>query len=601
MRKKLFLIFIVFVISFSVIAKTTEKRLWNLQNASIRAVISAVAKATKKNFIIDPRVHGTISIISSRPISNKAAYKMFLSAIRILGYSAIYGHNAIEIVPNINARSEAARVETAKINGISGEMVVRVIHLKYANVSMLVPILRPLISDWGSISAYKRSNLLIIADSASNITKILKLLKSIDAPPSNSIEIIHIKNGSAKDIVNAINKIHAFSGDKEIFLSADETDNAILLSGNKKEKLKTKILIEELDNNKNFISQNSRVIHLSYLNAKKLAPILTKIANTQEQRTKAKIKTTVTANTETNSIIINSTHKELMKLINIVHQLDLKPRQVLVEAVIAQVDEKMMQKLGIMWGTDESGSAFSSGFQEGIGIIKTGNIRLLLSALMNDSSSDILSTPSIMVLNNQTAQIKVGKNVGIQNRQYAQETGTDQSAGVPYNTYERKDVALSLHVTPHITPRNDIQLKIKQENDTLENPQNPGDNPVINTDQINTDVIVKNGTILVLGGLINHNLEKNTKKLPILGNIPLLGDLFKYKNNQVEKKNLMLFIRPIILTNQTTANKLTVKQYNFIRSKELLHKDNIGIITNLADQPLLASLTKKTKLPNPFK
>lgn len=592
------------------------KHLWNLQNADIRAVVGAISHETGKNFIIDPRVQGNISIVSSHPIGAKAAYQMFLSALKILGYSTVPEKGAISIVPNLDARSMPTKFSDATSPGAGPEMVVRVVPINHVSAMQLVPILRPLMPDWSSISAYNPSNMLILADSAANIERILKIIKRVDISSNSQIEIIQLQHASASKLVDAINKLNTANAgmgkELHISLAADDDNNAILMSGNKSDRLAIRVLISRLDSSNGLGNAvNTKVIHLNYLNAKKFAPILNTIATHEQQitttkdkkapnTTNADSKETVTADTETNSIIINAPHQELLNLLSIVRALDVKPTQVLVEAVIAQVDESMMGKLGIMWGTDGNNSLDNRDFQSGVGIIKHGSIRLLISALMGDSSSDILSTPSIVVLNNQKADIKVGKNVGIQNREYAQDTSSTYS-GAPYNTYERKDVALSLNVTPHITPSNNIQLQIKQQNDTLQNPDNPGDNPIINTDQINTNVMVKDGTILVLGGLMNHNLTTNNSKIPILGDLPILGKLFQYKNKQLDKKNLVLFIRPIILHNQKQTNRLTEARYDLIRTRQLLKRQGIGLITNINEPPLLPSLSApKLNLPSPF-
>lgn len=613
----LFALLICLCVPISGQSKAIHRHIWNLQNADIHAVISAVAKETGKNFIIDPRVQGKISIISSKPINNKAVYQVFLSALQVLGYSAIPSGNFTKIVPDESARTLATPIADLANQGQGDELVVRVIPIQYVSAIQLVPILRPMMPQWSNIAAYSPSNVVIISGRAANVSRMADLIHRVDVANTSQIEIIPVQHATASKIVTSIKALQdaqrATGKISNIALSADDESNKILLSGSPKERLKMRVLILQLDS-ASMGGGNTQVIHLNYLSAKKLAPILAGVAHSSYLAEKNGKSVTVTgpnkdvaikADADSNSIIISAPTNIMRTLLSVIHHLDTHPSQILVEAVIAQVDENLVHQLGVTWGTqagdtgDDAVGNTTLGVQTGVGIIKKGSLRILINALNNDTSADILSTPSIVVLDNQKAEIKVGKNVGIQNRSYA--VADNDNSTAPYNTFTRKDVALVLDVTPHISPDTTIQLKIKQRNDTLENPTNPGDNPIINTNSIATSVLVKNGSILVLGGLISHDLARSTSKIPILGDIPLLGEAFKYHNNSVEKKNLMVFIRPIILHANKNATTITNNRYKYIRKQQLLKAEGINLITNINEPPLLKPLKKPVQgLPAPF-
>lgn len=616
----------------------SQLRMWNLQDADIRAVIHLISQLTGKNFIVDPRVRGKITVISSKPMPVDELYQVFLSMLQVLNYAAIPSGGAIKIVPAMQAKEYGGTLKTKKYPGLGDEVVARIVPVNNISAARLVPVLRPLMQSWDSISAYDPSNTLILSGTASNVKRLVSIIHSMDQKNSNTIQVVRLKYANAKKLVSVIETLQTSNRRQgkisNVSLAADEENNKILVSGNAANRFKMATLIKKLDTSNTNGNSNTVVITLKYLNAKKLAPILTKIARgrfAEQQKGKGAASSfgiggalgsdngiSIQAEEDNNDIIINAPKAMIQNLKHVVRELDIRPKQVLVQAIIVRVDENVVKQLGIQWGTTNPDHGdeeviTATNFPAGIGFIPNGDLRVLIQALLTQSSTDVLATPSVLVLNNRSATISDGKNVGIINRQY-EGTGSTVSndSTLPFNTFERQDVTLQLKVTPHITPDNTVALKIDQQNNSLEaDSMSSPDNPTIDTSKIKTSVLVNSGDILVLGGLISNDDKSSENKIPILGDIPILGLLFRYKNHAIEKKNLMVFIRPIILRNQMESRHETRDRYNYMRYQEWLKK--VGLPLNTG-QPLLPAIdethlvrlppppfsTEEVQLPSPF-
>ena len=595
-------------------------QLWNLQNADIRAVIQMISELTGKNFIVDPSVRGKITVVSNRPMSIDEMYQVFLSMLQVLNYAAVPIGSVIKIIPTSQMQGYGTNLATSAAPGQGDQVVVRLVTINNIAAPELVPVLRPLINAWGSITAYPPSNTLILAGSAVNINRLVKIINEMDQKNARNIQVVHLKYANAKKLVGAIEAVQISDRTKgkiyRISLAADEENNAILLSGNTENRAKYIHLIHELDNADSNSGNSTAVIHLNYLNAKKIAPVLTKIAQgkLKEENNKHmghpygisddKTDISVQAEEDDNAIIISAPNAVVKNLKTVVQQLDIRPKQVLVQAIIVRVDESVVNQLGIQWGTtnpDNSSGITLSTFPAGIGFIPHGSLRLLIRALMTNSSTDVLATPSVLVLNNKSAVISDGKNVGVTNREY-EGTGTTTSGNstLPFNTIEREDVTLQLKVKPQITPGNTVRLEIDQQNNSLDpDSTSTPDNPTIDTSKIKTSVLVDSGDILVLGGLISNDNKTSRDRIPILGSIPLIGNLFQYTNHHVERKNLMIFIRPVIINNRSEGNEQTLDRYDYMRRQELIKK--AGVDMNVESRPLLPDIGKShVILPPPF-
>jgi len=616
-----------------------------LQNADIRAVISEISRETGKNFLVDPRVSGNVSIISSTPLSAKEVYQVFLSILQVYGFAAIPSGNVIKIVPAANARTLATPVVNGLSPGAGDELVARVLKMKFVPADQLVPILRPLISQWGTISGYQPANSLIILGSANNVWRISRIAQSLDTPDNNGITIVPLKRASATNITNILAKLQSaqgFSNAVKVSISADTRTNSIVLGGPHAARLRLRMLIAELDAKPAETSYNTQVIYLRYQKAKSLAPILSNIvkgslASAEAEQTEGdKTATTTKApasiasigddsggtglpdisiqgEPNTNAIIITAPPALMLTLKSVIKHLDIRPAQVLVEAVIAEVDDGTLEQLGVKWGTEQVGEIgndntgsnippFATMGGIGVGIITHGSIASVISFLGADNTSDILSTPSVVVMNNQKAKIFVGKDVPFQTGSYAAPgtTGNTSSGVQAFNTIDRERVGLALNVIPQINRGQSVTLNIQQSNSTLGAPIEINSDPVTDSASIQTTVLVNSGDILVLGGLTSNDVEQRITKVPILGDIPILGYLFRHKSSTVEKKNLMVFIRPIILRSRQESEGATSVKYDFIRNDQLSRRFDKRATREVRNSPTLSPWPQRGPIPIPF-
>jgi len=616
-----------------------SQKIWNLKNADITTVIDEVSRLTGKNFLIDPRVQGKISITSSTPMSDKELYQVFLSMLQVSGYAAIPSGDVIKIVPNIDAKTQSPDMLSLMKHPPHGDdMMVEVIPVHYVPSEQLVPVLRPLMPQWSSVSAYPPSNMLILSGRADNIKQLAKIIKQVDNSSSNGIDIIPLKHALAMDVVNTLKELvktqPGLSSHNQAMLAADDRSNAILLSGSKTERIRLRLIISRLDKeNPNGNSGNTQVIYLNYLRAEDVVPILAGIAqasfsgsvgttigtitrpaldstnpnasmvgnsgsgniqtqnfagsntpnaaempNTSNTTTKNEGSTKpaiqIIAEPNTNSIIINAPATLIRSLRSIIRQLDIKPAQLLIEAMVAELSENDFNSLGIEWGSIDQQTKKPDSFRPGFAIINSktsiNQFQAQIYALANAHRANILSTPSVVVLDNRQAKILIGKQVSVASSSYPN-NAQGNAAGSPFTTFDRVNVALHLYVRPQITHGKGIQMQIDQGNDTLDtpNPANVGATPTFNISSIVTSVHVESGDIVVLGGLAQDRLTNDTVSVPILGDIPGIGRLFQHTIHDREKRVLIVFIRPRILKRELDALQVTDAKYIDLRQGQL--------------------------------
>ncbi|KTD61659.1 GspD family T2SS secretin variant LspD [Legionella spiritensis] len=649
----------------------TRKKLWNLRNADIRAVIAEVSRVTGKNFIIDPRVQGKISIISSKPMSDKELYQVFLSMLQISGYAAIPSGDAIKIVPNIDAKTVSSDLLSQMRNPPQGDdMLVEVIPVQYVPAEQLVPVLRPLMPQWSSISAYIPSNMLILSGRASNIKSLASIIKQVDSSSANGIDIVPLQHTLAMDVANTLKdlvKTQPGSGGRTpTTLAADDRSNSILLSGSRTERIRLRLIISRLDReSSNGANSNTQVVYLNYLRAQDLVPILAGVAQanfsgtvgttigtitrpeldstnpasslangtsststgqsgnqttpaatgqtsqgatpnttgaTTQNEGSTKPTVQIIAEPNTNSIIINAPATLIRILKSVISQLDIKPAQLLIEALVAEVNENDINSLGIEWGSNhQTGNPAS--FSPGFAIINSqtniDDFQAQIYALAQQRKANILSTPSVVVLDNRQAKILVGKQVSVASTTYPNNAGGTTTAS-PYVTFERVNVALHLYVRPQITRGQGIQMQIDQGNDTLDSSTDINtENPIFNISSIVTSVHVESGDIVVLGGLAQDSLANNDNKLPIIGDIPGVGRLFQHNIRTRDKRVLMVFIRPIILRSQKDSFLVTGTKYNDLRQTQLDFLNSQEVFVQNNDETVLPAL-RSAELPRPF-
>jgi len=609
----------------------------NFADADIRTVIEAVADRTGKNFIIDPRVKGKVTVISKSPMKDKALYQVLLSVLKIHGYAAIPGKNAIKIVPEVNAKQDAIETITDGAFKSSDAIVTQVIEVKHVDAAQLVPILRPLVPQRGHLAAYPASNVLIISDSAANISRISTIIKRIDQATGDEIEVIPLQHASATEVVRVITQLEGKSAGKAknsaSNIIADERTNSILLGGAVASRVRIRALIGHLDTPMD-VGGHTHVVYLKNAVAKDLVPVLTGVSKSVvagkgkqgTARASATGSITIQADENTNALVINAPPDVFRSLRTVIQKLDIRRAQVLVEAVIAEVSTNAINNLGVSWIGDGSASNNPAGiisFDNGttgalqgllaeppavspvglglsLGVGRfTGSSKVgaVLNALAADSSTNILSTPNLVTLDNQEAEIVVGDNVPFITGSTTSTTGGTTN---PFTTIERKDIGLKLKIKPQINEGNAVKMDVEHEVSDFS--EQAGAVDLITTKRsIKTSVMVDDGQTLVLGGLIKDTLVESEDKVPFFGDIPIIGWLFRSTSTVKAKINLMVFLHPTILKDAAFNAKVTHDKYQFLRSQQLAARERHLGLMDKEDSPLLPDIKDFMILPAPFK
>ena len=612
-----------------------ETTMLNLENTDINTLISTIADKTAKNFIVDPRVKGKVTVISHQPLTRNEVYQIFLSILEVHGFAAVPGDGVVKIVPDSTAKQSSIRTASSGAPGHGDELVTRVVKVDYVNAMQLVPILRPLIPQQGHMAAFPTSNVLIVSDRADNIARIIQLIKRIDRPSNNDVEVVQLQNASATEMVRILSALKKNSGggkqaNRTPMLVADERTNSILLGGDKGERLRLRALIAHLDTPTDG-GGSTQVVYLKYADAASLVPVLTSVSsNISKANGKAKSvgksasNISIQADINTNALVITAQPDVMRSLKSVIRQLDIRRAQVLVEAIIAEVSSTKSSELGVQFSSlDTSKGIVSSefpgtgpnlfalalstdplttlggGFTLGAGNTRGSNdFGVLLRAIASDDDSNLLSTPNLVMLDNEEAEIIVGQNVPFV-------TGSQQTTGGlanPFQTIQRQDVGLTLKVKPQINEGNAIKLDITQETSSVvpDNTSVTSADIITNKRSIKTTVMVEDGEIIVLGGLISDNLTEGVSKVPVLGDIPILGNLFSSRTTRKIKTNLMVFLHPVILKDGK-GKILSSNKYNYIRAKQLVGKENgVNLLSNDVT-PVLPTLDTYLKIPPPYK
>ena len=624
----------------------------NMKDVDIEAFVATVSEITGKNFIIGPNVQGKVSVISAKPMKPEEIYDVFLSVLRVHGYAVIASGSFLKIVPEAMAQQDGSGGLNGSHTHEPDELVTQIVPVKHVAATELVPILRPLMPQGAQLIAHPGSNSLVISDRAGNVSRVVSIIERIDTVSDSGVEVISLQHASAAEVARTLAQVAdtkangaADLGDQpKVF--ADERTNSILLSGGKSGRLRMRALITHLDTPMNN-GGDTQVIYLSYATAKDLVPILQGVAATLTGEappgkagaaapggtgTAAAGASTATiqAHEEDNALVISAPPAVFRSLAAVVRQLDIRRAQVLIEAVIAEVSAETANELGVQWqlplsdhvvgGTNFTGnspgnniftattglnvkgaptSTVGNGLQLGyLDTIKVNGTKLLslgalVSALQSNNNNNILSTPSVMTLDNQEAMIKVAEEVPFLTGSYTTNTagtstsGSTTGIGNPFQTIQRKDVGLTLTVTPHVTFGTDVRLDIHQEVSNLLPPVQGAVDLVTNKREVKTTVLVKDDSLLVLGGLISDNVKDSVQKVPALGDIPFLGNLFRYRSSDHQKSDLMVFLHPRVLHDAATSSFVSQEKYNYIRSEQVQMRENDETITPRSEQPML--------------
>lgn len=562
----------------------------NLNNADIRALISTVSEMTGKNFIVDPRVKGKVTVVSASPSSREHIYEIFLSVLKVHGYAVVPSGNVIKIVPNMVAKQDNIRTLTRDQSETSDESVTRVVEIKHINAAQLVPILRPLMPQQAHLAPHADSNTLIISDSAANLNRIIEIIHRVDRIGSREIEIIPLEYASAADLVQTLTLLRQSTQKgqgapaQQSVLVADQRTNSILLGGSPEQRLEIRALIAHLDTP---IERegNTEVIYLRYAQANDLMTVLKGIgsqhlaAETEGQKgsTKAKTQFDIQADEATNALVVTAPPALMRSLRTVINQLDIRRAQVYIEAVIAELTDDKSVDFGVQWQTSQTGTGAAASFLKpaespglvfggsgfNLGYLSNGNLRAVIDALITDGDTNILSTPSLLTLDNEEASIVVGENVPFVTGQYT--TDSADPTTTPFQTVERHDVGIKLKVTPQINEGDTIKLKIEQEVSSVSDSTASSTDLITKKRTLDTSILVDDKQTIVLGGLITDELKETVYKVPLLGDIPLLGNLFKTTSSDLNKRNLMVFLRPEIIRDQRTSQQLTHSKYRYIQ------------------------------------
>jgi general secretion pathway protein D len=618
----------------------------NYKDADLGQVIEAVSQVTGKNFIVDPRVRAQVTMLSSTPMSPAAFYEAFLAILQVHGFVAVPSGKVIKILPDANARQLPANDLPNSVSSTSDEIVTQVIQVRNVSAAQLVPILRPLIPQYGHLAAYPSSNMLIIADRAANVNRLARIIDRIDQAGDADIEVIRLEHASSADIVRVLNSLTSAQGADAAGgakIVADDRTNSVLLSGEASQRLRMRALIAHLDTPLES-GGDTQVRYLRYADAEKIAAKLKE----QAQGTAAAVagggqaaaasaagdrSIMIWAEPETNALVITAPPKVMTSLMQVVDKLDIRRAQVIIEAMLVEVSTDASRDLGVNWIVDGSSSNFLVGlFNQAIGGVAlsdiaagynqitnpttgtttaptvaapggftlglgrkqdTGtNFAAILRALASNGDTNVVSMPSVITLDNEEAEIKVAQEVPFVTGQYTNTGTTTQGTVNPFQTIQREEVGNILKITPQITDEDTILLKIQQEASGIAAAasQVSSNDLVTNKRTISTRVLVDDGGMIVLGGLIEDRLTESESKVPLLGSIPLLGELFRTRSTQKTKTNLMVFIRPRIIRTAEQAAIETNTKYNYIRNLQMGRNDGKVQLMPRTQQPALPEL-----------
>jgi general secretion pathway protein D len=636
----------------------------NFINADIEGIVKVVSEITGKNFLVDPRVKGTVNIVSAKPIPRSQVFDVFLSALRLQGFAAIEDRGIVKIVPEADAKLHASpTLAPGDKSPVGGDRIeTRVFTLKYESAVQALPILRPLIAPSNTITAYQNSNSLVVTDYASNLQRLADIIDAIDQPGTSEPVVIALKYASAVDVAATVNRLFAEAAQAQgtavaeptqrFTVVADPRSNSLLArSGDASRLGRLRKFVELLDSPTN-AGGNIHVVYLKNAEAVKLAETLRAIyqgesggggttgappaapassrlpgtTNTSlgatpggqstqtpgmtgpgasssfgtQSQSAATAPGIIQADAATNSIIITAPDAIYNNLRAALDKLDVRRAQVYVEALIAEITASKAAEFGIQWqalsglgkttaqpfggtnfgttgqniiGISQSPGTIGPGLNIGIvkgtvtipGIGQIVNLGALVRALEADSNTNILSTPTLLTLDNEEAVILIGQNVPFITGQYALSGGA--TTPTPFQTVERHDVGLTLRVKPQISEGGTVRLQIYQEVSSIQDATNPA-GVITNKRAVESTILVDDGRIVVIGGLIQSTVVDGVQKVPVLGDLPVLGGLFRYKTRSLAKTNLMIFLRPTLVRDSQRAESYTGERYDYILGEQ---------------------------------
>lgn len=575
----------------------------NMRDADVRTLIQWIADQTGKNMVVHRDVQGKVNVLSAKPVTREEAYRIFLSVLQVHGFAAIETSEAVKIVPaNIATQGGVPQRSSA-----TDDMIVQVFKVNNVAASDMAQMLKPLASKDAVINADASTNMLLVADHAGNVEQLQGLVSKLDRAGASEIELVPLRHANAKQVLTSLSTLFPSQGASSgggipgqsngptFNLSADERSNSILLSGDPGKRAQVRRLIQQMDTEISG-SGNTQVLYLQYASAKEIVPILKSIAQSvlKDQKDK-EASFSIDASESANAVVINAPHGLTDSLKTVVNRLDVRRAQVLVEALIVEVSSDIQNDLGVIWGTTNINSLDGSGGVVGVnalgklesigsttgitsdgtigaiaapgagitlGYYTGGNLQAAIRALSSNSKANIISTPTIVAIDNEEASLLVGQNVPLKT---GQQTSSASSTSNPFVTIERKDIGTSLQITPRINQGNTLTLDLKQKVENVTASVEGASDIVTNKREISTKVLMRDDQILVLGGLISDEQTGSKQKVPILGDLPLIGKLFSSDSSKHTKNNLMVFIHPVILRDDERAEEVTRQNYEYMQ------------------------------------
>ncbi|MDC0069152.1 type II secretion system secretin GspD, partial [Gammaproteobacteria bacterium] len=601
----------------------------SLKNADIREFVSQVSVITGKSFVVDPRVKGNVTVISSTSMDKDTIYELFLSVLRVHGYAAVPTGNITKIVQQVLAKQSGNPKDFSRPTE-SEELVTAVIPVRNSASEDLVKILRPLIPQYGHVAGISSPNVLIVSDHAGNIARLTEIVNRIDVADNQTVEIIGLKDAWVEDMIELLEELapeqigKGAKGPNRVTIVASERTNSMVVKGQKVTVEKVAQLISQLDVPANR-SGSTKVVRLAHSDALEMAEILRNTIVDDEDNKSNKVKISIQPDEALNALVIRAAPSAMLEIMDIIDSLDVRRLQVLIEAAIVEVTEDFSRQLGSeLFIADLSGGNTPLGLTAPSGtlaqILKNmtpGNTDLpsgiapsllnvdpgtspliaggrlntdgtsfaaIIRALSTNGDVNLLSTPNITTMDNEEARIVVGQNVPF--RTGSTTSGSD-GASNPFTTIQREDVGLTLEVTPNIHDGNLVQLKVHQEVSEVD----PASLSVIGADgsadlitnirTIDTTILVDDKEVIIIGGLIRDKETFNDSKVPLLGSIPGIGFLFRSSSTTTQKQNLLVFLRPTVLDSRAAITTATERKFNSVYEVEIEGRDPATVISDL--------------------
>ena len=665
----------------------------NFQNAEIEAVARTMAAITGRNIVVDPRVKGTITLSTDRPVPPAAAFNQFVATLRLSGFAVVDAGGLLKVVPEAEAKLQSGTV-TVDGTATGSQIVTQIFRLNYESAANLVPILRPLISPNNTINVNPGNNSLVITDYADNLQRLARIIAALDVSNATDVEVINLQHALAVDLAPIVQRlidssatgatpatpVPAAQGDasfRTTVLAEARSNSLIVRAANPARLNLVRSIVARLDvEAAGGAAGNIHVVYLRNADATKLAVVLraalasmaptgtsaiggvasnvgtttatspavtsglTGAGSTGTSAATAPIAPSaqpstggqIQADPATNSLIITAAEPQYRQLRAVIDQLDGRRAQVLVESLIVEVNADKAAEFGIQWqsilgnvnnsvigvlgsnfsigGTNiidlatqaaSGGATPSTGFN--FGLVRNINGSYVLSALARffESTGDgnVLSTPTLLTLDNEEAKIVIGQNVPFITGQFTN-TGTSNSSVNPFQTIERKDVGITLRVKPSINADGTVRMTIYQEASAVKaGTENNLNGPTTNTRTIESNVLVSDGSVVVLGGLLQDQYSGNQQKVPGLGDVPGLGNLFRTETRSRSKTNLMVFLRPVIVRGADDSDALSIDRYNLMRTKQQNAQPVPSMMLNGVDAAPVAPEIAVQPPPNP--